>query len=251
MPASEILRIVVTVATVQFLCDLVAHWRIFSQQSYQRQLEKLSRAKFKLDQIQEKEGITHETVKAAAAAATTTTNSKSKKNNNSKADRNAKKLQRAEDDHKNALADITKRHTVPNFFTSIVFLILMRVMGTELKGKVLAVLPFAPFGIFKRITSRGLDFTDGAADVFALMATSGDGKEEAGRNSSVVTDLAQACSFAFLYMLTAMSVKFYVHQLFGTKPPPGAESLLSLVDSPQGKNMIRAVGLEPVDLKEE
>lgn len=201
MPCSEILRIVTTVATVQMICDLVAYWRIFSREPYQRAIEQLDRLKVKWDQVQAKEA-----------------NASSK--GSKKQDQNQKRVKRAEDDYKNALANVTRRHTVPNFFTSLVFLILMKVLGTELKGHIIAILPFEPFKILQKMTARNLEFNE--AGVAAL--------EDAG--SKVV----QACGFTFIYVLTSMSVKFYVHQLFGYKPPYGAENLTTLVDSPMGQN---------------
>lgn len=237
MTAPEILRIVFTVFVVQLICDLLAHWRIYSKEPYQRSLEKLSRSKFKLAQMKTKEGNMN--------AAPVTTAAASKKN--SKQDRNAKMVQRAVDDHADALANVAGRHTSPNIMTSIVFLVLMRVLGADFKGKVLAVLPFCPFKILRRITARGLEF---------VSTTDGDNSTSyaellEGMKSGPVNDLAQAASFTFIYMLTAASVKYYVHQIVSTKPPVGAESLMAMVDSPQGQKMLRAVGIDPVDLKAE
>jgi hypothetical protein len=228
MTAPEILRIAITVGVVQLICDLLAHWRVYSKEPYQKSLEKLSRTKFKLDQVKAKESNTKESVSTSSA---------SNKKNNTKADRNAKMLKRAEDDHADALANVARRHTVPGIMTSIVFVILMRILGTELKGKILAILPFAPIPFFNRITARGLEFSTGASVVQL---------EKGG-----TIDLAQAASFTIVYMLTAASVKYYVHQLISTKPPLGAESIMAMVDSPQGQKVLRSVGIDPVDLKAE
>jgi hypothetical protein len=227
MTASEILQIAITVGIVQMLCDLVAYWRVFSKEPYQRALEKLQRCKFKLDQITQKGQISQEDNNAAK----TETAGTKKKN---KLERNAKQLERAKDDHKDALANVAQRHTVPNMATSMVFLIIMRVMGTELKGKVIALLPFTPFGLLRKITARNLEFSSD----FVFEST-----------DDKITDIMQACGFAFVYMLTTASIKYYVHELFGVKPPPGADSILSVVDSPQGQKFIRAMGVEPPDFK--
>lgn len=225
MTAPEILRIAVTVGVIQLLCDVIARWRIFSKEPYHRALGALSRSKFKLDKE-----------KAAAAAAQTTTvvvkESGGKKA--SKAEKSAKKLQRAEDDHKEALAAVAQRHTVPNMATSILFVIVLRVMGLELKGKIIALLPFAPFAIVQRVTGRSLEFADIEFE-----------------GTDKVSSVSQAAAFLFVYGLVTMSVKYYLNRLFGTQPPPGAESLLSVMDSPTGKKLLGAAGINPDDLKME
>jgi len=202
MPASEILRIITTVATVQLVCDLISYWRVFSREPYQRSVEKLERLKFKWDQIQTKEAGTV------------------MKKSGRKQEQNNKKVQRAEGDYKNALANVTRRHMVPNILTSVVFLIMMKVLGAELKGHIIAILPFEPFSLLRKITTRNLEFNDGAVAAMAEDAT---------------TKVVQACSFTFIYMLSSMTAKFYVHQLFGYKAPHGA-TLTSLAESPMGQN---------------
>lgn len=231
MTAPEIVRVVITVGVVELICDLLAHWRIFSKEPYTRSLEKLSRARFKLDQVKAKEQQG-----SISNAAKDTVGSLTKKN--SKADKNAKIFKRAEDDHANALSNVAQRHTVPSVLTSLVFVILMRILGADLKGKVVAILPFVPYSIFKRITARGLEFMGG--DV---------GKVFEGITG--LNDVGQAASFTVIYMLTAASVKYYVHQLVSTKPPAGAESIMAMVDSPQGQHILRTVGIDPADLKAE
>ena len=249
MTAPEILRIAVTVGTVQLICDLLANWTIYSKEPYQRAVEKLQRCKFKLDQIvaKEQQGISSgsTTTKTTAKESTIATSASSSSKKNSKADRNAKKLQRAQDDHADALANVARRHTVPGVLTSILFLIVMRVLGTELRGQIIALLPFSPFRLLKRMTARNLEFPSSSDIIIEAAGASG------GAEAAKVNDIAQACSFTFIYMLTAASVKYYVHQFVGTKPPAGAESIMSIVESPQGQKIIRSVGLEPVDLKAE
>ena len=47
-----------------------------------------------------------------------------------------------------------------------------------------------------------------------------------------------------------MSVKFYCNKLFGTKPPRGADGgIFSVMDSPQGRKVAQAMGIDPDDLK--
>lgn len=201
MPAPEILRIVATVGLTQMFCDLFFYWRIFSQEPYTRALERLGRLKYRLESTQTK---------------------------------NSKKSQRYESDYKTAVADVARRHLWPTMLTSAVFLILMRVLGSELRGQVLGVLPFVPIKFLRRITSRGLEFDEAAVEF---------------EENAKVNDVGQAVSFTFIYMLAAMSVKFYVGKLCGTKPPKGAESVFSFMETPQGQRMMKQFGIDPDELK--
>ena len=204
MTAADIARVVITVGVLQLLCDMIAYWRIFSQASYQSCLEKLSRAKFNVENL------------------------KSKKSN----EKNQKKLQRSENDYSAALGNVARKHSIPNFMTSTLFVILLRIMGAEYKGIVFGVLPFTPWKFVQRITARGLDMI---------------GLEWIAE--SKVSDLGQACSFFVIYVLATVSIKYYVSQITGVRPPKGAESVAAMVDTPQGRRMMRSLGLDPADLK--
>lgn len=212
MTASDILRIATTVGVMQLLCNLVAFLLVFRKDNYQKALGAVQRTKSKLAKEKEAEA------KAASK------------------DKFAKRLKRAEDDYGNALASVTKLHFIPNLLTSVVFVMLLRILGTDLKGAVVGIIPFTPFKLMKRITSRGLEFPDDV--VFES-------------TNEYVTDVSQACSFMFIYVLSTFSIKFYVNQLFGTIPPQGSEGLLSFVESPQGKKIIKGFGLDPDAYKTE
>ena len=229
MPASEILRIAVTVGTVQLILDLLSYWWVYSKEPYQRSVERLERLRVRWEQVQTKSN--REQQQGSAASATTTSSGKkgpgtTTTTTSRRQDQSAKRAQRAEDEYKNELAMVARRHTVPNVAASLVFLVLMKVLGTELKGHVIAVLPFEPIRLLHRITGRGLEFGEAAA------AADEDDEVAGGMGAAV----AQACSFTFVYLLSSMSVKYYVHQLFGYAPPRGADSITAMVDSPAGQN---------------
>lgn len=234
MVAADIISIATTVATAQVFCDLLAYWRVYSQEPYERSRSLLSRNKWKRDKAKEES----DQLQSKESTTTTTSSSSSNKKGSkmTKADRQAKKLQRAEDDLANAQANVARRHTVPSILTSVFFFILLKILGTEYKGQVVAILPFTPFRFLQRITSRSLEF-------------GGDTPFES--SSDKVTDVGQACAFMFIYLLTTMSVKFYVSQFVGTKPPKGADGLMSIVDSPMGHNILKQAGIDPQDLKVE
>ena len=232
MPCLEIWRIVTTVATVQILVDLIAYWRVYSRPPYQRALDQLTRFKYKweeqLAKAKPKETITTTTAVVVVKPGSNKKNSGGRNNssnssststsNNAAASNMAKRVQRAEDDYKNALADVSRRHLLPNFGASLVILVLMKILGAELQGHIIAILPFEPFRWLRLLTARNLEFHDNGS------------MEEVG------CKVVQACSFTVIYMLTNLSVKFYVHQLFGVKAPSGAESIGSVVDSPMGQS---------------
>jgi hypothetical protein len=225
MTAADISRIAITVGTVQLFCDLLAYWRIYSKDPYERAVDALSRAKWKRDKASE-ESVQLEKEGSGGAAASS--NKKA-----SKSDRQAKKLQRAEDDYGNAKASVARRHTLPGFFTSFLFIVMLRILGLEYKGNIVGVLPFAPFSVLSRVTSRSLAFTTSQFE----------------SDDEKVTDVSQACAFMFIYFLCTMSVKYYISHFFGTQPPHGAEGLMAIAQSPMGQKILRSAGIDPDELK--
>jgi len=232
MTASDIVKIAATVGVVQLVCDLLSYWRIFSREPYQRAVEKQQREKWKVEKARA-DAERAKSQQQAAAGTATNTNKRGGAGAN-KADKHAKKLKRAEDDYADSAANVARRHTSPNILTSLVFLVLYRVLGSEHSSKVLGVLPFTPFPFLRKVTARGLDLTtvteQTAADITWV--------------SDKVTNTAQAVSFVFIYLLCTLSVKFYVGKLFGTKPPAGAENIMAVVNSPQGQKILQAVGID-------
>lgn len=231
MTAPEILKIVVTVGTVQLVCNLLSNFLVFQKEHYKRALSAVTRTKTKLDKEQASAGATAVAPAADAAAS-------SSKRGGKIADKVAKRLKRAEDDYSDAVGTVARIHVVPNIMTSVVFIILLRVLGAELKGNVVGVLPFAPFRLLQKVTARGLTF--GSGDAVSFEST-----------NEFVTDTSQACSFMFVYFLSTFSVKFYVNKLFGTTPPRGSEGFGAFLQSPQGQKFAQAIGVDPNDLKME
>jgi hypothetical protein len=118
--------------------------------------------------------------------------------------------------------------------SSFFFIILLRILGAENKGKVIAIIPFLPFRLLGKITKRGLDW-GGMPD--GLIEGSG-------------IHFGQGGSYLFIYLLSTMSVKFYASKIFGTPPPRGADGgMMTLLESPQGQKMAKTMGYDPADLK--
>lgn len=219
MTASDIAHVVMTMIVIQIGCDVWFRWRVYNTEPYQRALQALERATVKY----QREQVVME--KEQEKAALTASSSKQSIKNN---DRWKKRWQRAQDDHAEALAHVAQKHTAPNIWTSILFVVLMRILGSEYAGKMMGLLPFSvPFALLRRVvTSRGLQF-----------------------DADETNMTTQACSFFLIYFLCGLSVKFYANKLVGIRPPKGAEGLLAVMHSPQGIKMMRAVGIDPEELK--
>lgn len=222
MTASDIIYIVTTVAVVQGVCDALANRFTFSTDVYQRKCAILERAKINLEKT-----------KTQIAQNPIIGNS----NSSAKAkDKQAKKLQRAEEDYQTAASNVSLKHVAPNVFNGVVFFLLYRILNIEYQGKIIAVLPFTPWRFIQRfITMRGLEFQPD----FIYEGT------------QRVKHTGQFCNFLFVYMLATMSVKFMVKQAIGAKPPTGADKgLLNLLDDPRGQKFLKSVGFDENNLNE-
>mmetsp|Transcript_1512 Transcript_1512/g.2054 ORF Transcript_1512/g.2054 Transcript_1512/m.2054 type:complete len:213 (-) Transcript_1512:433-1071(-) len=211
MPAAELNNIILTVGIVQLSCDLLANRYVFVQDSYQRSLGALSRAKFKFQKLKDQDDEGKLT-----------------------GEKQQKKLQRAKDELSEISANVAKRHTTPNVLTSLAFIILYRILAIEYSGKVIALLPFVPWKFIQKLTTHGLDISSLELD------------------ESEVIDPRQACSFIFVYILTTLSVKFFVHRAVAVMPPKGADGgILSMVDAPQNQKVLKQFGLDNETLYKE
>ena len=155
MTAPEILNVITTVAVTQIVVDLSSRWMVFSGDPYKRAVASLERAESRRDKL---------------VASCDTLPSTEKQ---------SKKLTRYKEDVHDAAGDVARRHAVPGFFGSVIFLILYRVLSTEHVGKVIGVLPFVPFRLMRRLTLRGLN----------VLSTPEEGAEY---------NVYQACSFLFV-----------------------------------------------------
>lgn len=241
MTTNDVLQIAGIVAVAQCICDLLSRRLVFSREPYKRAVSTFDRAKIKRDKIV-----------AASKAPLTTPSASSKQgkvgslNSEKAADKQAKKIQRAEDDLAEAASEVAKRHTGPTFLGSIVFVVLYRILNAEYSGRVVAVLPFQPWSIVRRLSMRGISMED---DIFApLDATVGAMGEKV---PPAVASTFQACSFLFIYVLCTMSVKFIVHTILGVKPPKGADGGIgTLLDAPKSQRVLQSFGVDPEELKE-
>jgi len=224
MTTSEITNIVLTVAIVQLVCDFIARKFVFEHENYERALGVLSRAAFNLRKIEEKLGG----ASASAVAVSVPT------------DKQRKKYEQAKARHAEAAADVAKRHQTPSFWTSLVFVLLYRILSTEYYGKIVAVLPFIPFRFFQRMTLRGIEFDHEAMQL--QLPTTGKG----------VTDPQQACSFLLIYVLSTLSVKYFISQATAVKPPSGAEGgFWTMLEDPKTKKLMEKWGLDTELLNDE
>jgi uncharacterized membrane protein (DUF106 family) len=213
MTCSEIINIVSTIGISQLVIDLLSNYLVYKGEHYQRALRQMERSKSKLDRAEY--------------------DMQRSQNKN-----NPKKLERAKAEYSQSCADVARRHMVPSLMSSLFFFLLLRILGTEYKGKVIGVLPFVPYRFVSRITARGLDWQDVSVENLQAAGTTMDPK--------------QALSFMLVYVLAGFAVKSYVTKLVGTKPPPGADGgIATIVDSPMGQSVAKAWGFDPNDLKME
>lgn len=253
MTAADIVRIMSTVAITQAICDLIANRIVYSKDKYRSTLSQLRRAQEKLDKA----------VLAAAAATTASSNNKNangngngKHNSSSQKlgpkglEKQAKRIQRAQDDVGEARANVAKCHTGPGIWTSVVFFILYRVLNLEYQNKIIGILPFVPFKLLQRVSTRGLAFEDGFEWVISASSSTQDGGGSGG-GIVRVTHLEQACSFFLIYMLSTLTIKKLVNRAVGTPPPKGADKgIFSLFDDPKSQAILQSVGVDTEEINE-
>ena len=219
MTTHDILRIVLHVSILQCTADLVTRKFVFEQDSYQRLVSTLERMRVKRDKVLSSNKVEQQQQQSSSA--------KSSKTEQKSMERNTKKLQRADDDFKDVVAQVSRKHAIPSFVTSVLFLILYRILQEEYRGKIIAVLPFTPWAFVQRITRRGLG--------------------ELALNQ----DMGQrACGFLFIYMLSTMSVKFIVHKLCAVRPPRECEGMSPMLDAPKAQKVMKKLGLNVEDMNE-
>jgi len=271
MTAQDILKIASTVGVVQLACNLVCNYTVFgtswlkqlgkqpkkskydddeSANKYQKAIDHVHRTKAKVDKEEAAVAALKET-KPVDTTATTASGKKKTSKKKSTDQGPQKRLKRAQDDHADACGAIGKMHVLPNILTSIVFILLLRILGIDFKGKVVGLLPFVPpLRLLQKITTRGLALND------ALISMANGGINDDGATAELAISIQQVCSFLFVYALSTMSVKFYVNKLFGTHPPQGLGidgGVLSYMESPQGRKFMKQMGVDnPFDaLKED
>ena len=209
MTTADLIHIVATVAVVQLICDLLANHFIFRQEPYQRILGRLRSHQLKLKKMEALE------LEVGGNTSLLT-------------DKQQKKLAQTRTDVASIVMEVTNKHMVPNVYTGIVFFLLYRIFGTEFNGKLVAVLPFAPFAILRRLTMRGIQ-----VDSVNFEPMIG------------IKDANQACSLLFVYLLSTISVKYFVNKAFGTRPPKGADKgLAGVIDAPQNQALLKYWGMD-------
>ncbi|GFH56203.1 hypothetical protein CTEN210_12679 [Chaetoceros tenuissimus] len=221
MPVSDIIYIISTVSITQAILEIGAKKFVFDKEGYKSKISALERARIRKD-------------RTLALPAPQNTNSKS---NAKAAEKYMKKIKQAEDDYNMAASAVAQKHMAPRILGSFVFLILYRILNTEYQGKIVALLPYEPWGIIRYFSMRGLNFSQD----FSVESVASD----------QITSVNQACSFLFLYALCNMSVKFVVTQLLGKKAPPGVDrGILSFIDDPRGQKILEELGVNTAEIDE-
>ena len=238
MTVSDIGKIVSAVACTEFLACILANRFIYKSEAYAKTVSTFKRAEARRDKtaasIAAKQAARDEQLANPGKKRAQQTSQKS-------IEKDAKKLQLENEEVSTLAAEVARRHTMGNFYSSIAFLLLFRILSAEYSGKVVAVLPFEPFNFLKKVTFRGLGTVKGVNDLWV----------QSDAIPADVSSASQACAFAFIYVLCSASVKMIVNTAFGTKPPAGADQGVgNLIDAPQNKKMMKSFGLDAGDVKE-
>ena len=217
MTDGDILRVAITVSVTQLICDLLARYLVYQKEPYRRAVSTLERASAKFNKLQKE----FDSKKATKQQ-----------------DKMKKRLDVAKDDLGEATSEVARRHGGPGMLSSVVFIILLRVLGADLGGKVMGIIPFVPPSLLRRLTMRGLTFGNdlGLSEIF--------------KDSKGVKSVNQACSFMLIYLLCNLSVKYYVHKLVGERPPPGADGgVMAVLESPKVLEGLKQMGFDTSELK--
>ncbi|KAL3794333.1 hypothetical protein ACHAW5_009893 [Stephanodiscus triporus] len=217
MTVSAIGHIAFAVGATELISCVLSRKFIFQSESYTRSASAFERAKARRD-------------KTVASVAIKQAQPKSQKST----EKDKKKLEREDEEMKSLAAEVARRHTAANFYQSIAFLILYRILAAEYAGKVVALLPFQPFQLMQKMTLRGLKLPAENPPIFPD-----------------VSNVSQACSFAFIYILCSFSIKMLVNMIFGTQPPPGADDGVgTMMETPQSKKIMEQFGVNPDEVQE-
>jgi len=149
-----------------------------------------------------------------------------------------------------AKAEVARRHTMANFYPSIAFIFLYRILASEQSGKLVAILPFQPFNFLQKVTFRGLSTVMTAQELNILWLQS-KGLDATKILSLDVSNVSQACAFAFIYILCTLSIKKIVNDIFGVRAPEGAGGGVdTMLDSPQNQKILSSFGVDANEMKE-
>lgn len=255
MTVSDIGKIIVTVGITQLTADLLLRRYIFQSESYQRTVSSFERAKSRRDR-------TAASIDAKNKQQTDPKNAGGKGKQQAPSakslEKDQKKLQRENEELSAIAAEVARKHTMSGFYTSIIFLLLYKILSAEYSGKVVGVLPFQPFKLLQRMTFMSLGGASklSVGEVQTLWVESFNGPDATvpGADASMppdVQNVSQACAFSFIYMLCSLTVKMMINMAFGTKAPRGAdEGVTTFMDSPQSQKMFKAFGMDPDEVKE-
>ena len=115
------------------------------------------------------------------------------------------------------------------------------------------LLPFQPFNFLQKVTFRGLSTTLTAKEINILWLQTMQTKElDATKILSLdVSNVSQACAFAFIYILCTLSIKKIVNDIFGVRAPEGADGGVgTMLDSPQNQKILSSFGVDAEEMKE-
>jgi hypothetical protein len=241
MTAHDILLISVIVGITQCAADILSSKWIFETESYRRLVSTVERLRNKRTKAMASRqhqspqpsskptAVTkHKTSSSYNKNGNHNNNSSGKTSNHNNANPGTstnvkKRTLRADDDFKDAVAQVTRKHALSAILSSFLFLFIYTILSRHYTGKIVAVLPFPPWPWVQRmVTKRGIGATEDP----------------------------RACGFFCIYILCTLSIKFMVHKLLGVTPPKGCESITAILDTPKAQKLLKDFGLDVDEILE-
>lgn len=238
MTVHDILHISVIVGITQCTADILSSKWIFETDSYRRFVSTVERLRNK-----RAKGIASKDRQSALSSNNTTTVPKHKPNSSYHKNGNTssktsntsngkpttstnvkKRALRAEEDFKDAVAQVARKHALSTILSSLLFLFVYSILSRHYKGKVVALLPFIPWPWVQRMVTK--------------------------RGGIVSTEDPRACGFFCIYMLCTLSIKFMVHKVLGVTPPKDCESITAILDTPKAQRLLKDIGLDVDEILE-
>ncbi|KAM3690329.1 hypothetical protein ACB098_09G116300 [Castanea mollissima] len=174
------------------VCEAISWLLIYRTNSYKSLRSSIDKAAKKLETM--KTETPNSSSSSSSVAKVKISNKKSK----------TKKIDRVETSLKESSRDLSLFKFKSGAVVALVLFVVFGLLNSLFEGKVVAKLPFKPFGIVMKMSHRGLHGDD-------------------------VTD----CSMPFLYFLCSISIRTNLQKFLGFAPPRGASSGLFPMPDPK------------------
>jgi hypothetical protein len=190
---SDSLTVVAISFCTAIVCEAISWLLIYRTNSYKSLRSSIDKAAKKLETMKTEPSSTSSS-SSSSSAKIKITNKKSK----------TKKMDRVETSLKESSRDLSLFKFKSGAVVALVLFVVFGLLNSLFEGKVVAKLPFRPFGIVMKMSHRGLQGHD-------------------------PTD----CSMPFLYFLCSISIRTNLQKFLGFAPPRGATAGLFPMPDPK------------------